>query len=153
MPAWSGKEMGVLVLVIPDLARLCAMRRTGSRANSRSSAWNRSKYLKRSSYWWRPRGRPCGQLDGRREPCNRLVRLRFHFRVTRSRPLFRRFILHGRKFVTVGPESVGPESVGPEALIPKALVLKAVIMIPWPWGRWSWKRRSWKRWSWEGWKR
>ena len=127
MPAWNGREKGVLVLVFPDLARLWAMRRTGSRATSPSSAWNRSKYLKRSSYCWRPRGRPCGQLDGRCEPCNRLVRLRYHFRVTRSRP-FRRFILHGRKFVTVGPESVDPESVGREALVLKALVLKASIL-------------------------
>ena len=57
------------------------------------------------------------------------MRLRYHFRVTRSRP-FRQVILHGRKFVTVGLESVGPESVGPEALVLKALVLKALIMKP-----------------------
>ena len=67
----------------------------------------------------------------------------------RGYALFRRFILHGRKFVTVGlesvgpgsvgSESVGPESVGPEwgenvspkSVGPESVDLKTVLLIAW----------------------
>ena len=97
--------------------------------------------------WLAPSWTPLGTAR-RREPCNRLVRLRYHFRITRLRPFsaiyFTRTKIRyrwswkrwswkrwswsvGAKSVgpksidheTVGPESVGPESVGPVSLCPK----------------------------------